>query len=116
MPGLDDVPWTRPNFSKISSWSSGAIPLAVVVDRDRDAPVRRASPRTSTGAPGGRVLDRVVDQVREHLPQPAAVAVARAAARAATSCDDDRSPPLAIAAATASSTSSPRSTSANDVA
>ena len=73
MPGFDAVPRTRPNFSKISLWSSGAIPLPVSTTSIMAWPLTAAA-RTSTGSSFRRVLDGVVDQVGQHLPQPGGVA------------------------------------------
>ena len=112
VPGLDCSPLTRPNFSKISDWCSRSDARPAVPDLDADAPVLGKRFDLHLAA-GRRVLDGVVDQVRDHLPEPLAVAADGGSGRWTFAVTCTSSWPLSAAAAD-SWTSSPRSTSANE--
>ena len=87
MPGFEPPATSaRPNFSKMQRLLVARDPRAGVAHRDPHAAVRRDG-RDPHLAAVRRVLDRVLDQVAEHLPQPLAVAADRRQ-RAANRRDD----------------------------
>ena len=94
------------NSSKMRAWSSGAMPRPVSVTVDHEAAVLDLRPDADRARVGE--LDRVADQVQQHLGDPALVAAAGAAdrPRASTSSASCFSAASASVALTTSSTSS----------
>ena len=97
------APVARPNFSKISRWSSAGDPRPAVRHRDRRRSRSAARRSHRHRLARRRVLDGVVDQVAEHLAQALRVAAHGSAARRGELGDDGTSSCAIAAAATVSS-------------